>query len=309
MKDMKNTISDLVELLDLENLEINLFRGQSRNLGGKSVYGGQVVAQSLVAAYRTLKQGTNERIAHSLHAYFLRPGDMEAPIVYDVERIRDGLGFSVRRIKAIQHGKTIFTMMASFQVPEVGYQHQMPMPDVPPPEDVIDQSVLRKQWVDELGDSISDRLRQHYLRELPVEFRPIQPQNPFNPEKREPVRQIWFRSHGGLPDDALVQQCALVYATDFNLLGTAFLPHGTSYMQPGMMVTSLDHAVWIYRPARVDEWLLYCMDSPGAIDARGYSRGLVYNRQGELVACVAQESLMRNTNLSAPTPTTLEGFS
>ena len=294
---MNNTISDLVELLDLENLEINLFRGQSRNLGGKSVYGGQVVAQSLVAAYRTMKQGSQERIAHSLHAYFLRPGDMEAPIVYDVERIRDGLGFSVRRIKAIQHGKTIFTMMASFQVPEVGYEHQMPMPDVPPPEEVTDQNTLRRQWVDELGDSISDRLREHYLRELPVEFRPVQPQNPFNPEKREPLRQIWFRSHGGLPDDKLVQQCALVYATDFNLLGTAFLPHGTSYMQPGMMVTSLDHAVWIHRPCRVDEWLLYVMDSPGAINARGSSRGLVYNREGKLVATVAQESLMRNTNL------------
>ena len=293
---MKNTISELVELLDLENLEINLFRGQSRNLGGKSVYGGQVVAQALVAAYRTLKAGPNERIAHSVHAYFLRPGDMEAPIVYDVERIRDGLGFSVRRIKAIQHGKTIFTMMASFQVPENGYEHHQPMPDVPMPEDLIDQRQLREQWLAEMP-ALPEKLRERYLRELPVEFRPVQPQNPFAPEKREPKRQIWFRSHGGLPDNPLVQQCALVYATDFNLLGTAFLPHGTSYMQPGMMVTSLDHAVWMHRPCRVDEWLLYDMDSPVAVGARGYSRGLVYNRNGDLVASVTQESLMRNTQL------------
>lgn len=291
---MSPVLKDFLDLLDLEYIEDNLFRGESRNLGGKSVFGGQVLGQALVAATRTVDEA---RPPNSLHAYFLRPGDMAAPIVYDVERSRDGGSFTWRRIKAIQHGRQIFSMMASFHAPEDGYEHQAAMPDVPRPDDLPDQRTLRQQCVADCPESF----RQQFLRELAIEFRPVDPINPFVPHVTEPVQHIWFRASGSLPDDPMLHHCVLAYASDFNLLSTAMRPHGVTYMVPGMIVASLDHAIWFHRPLRADEWLLYTMDSPGAQGARGLSRGLVFDADGQLVASVAQESLMRSKAFAKPT--------
>lgn len=292
---MSPVLQDFLSLLDIERIEADLFRGQSRNLGGKSVFGGQVLGQSLVAATRTVD---SERIPTSLHAYFLRPGDMAAPIVYDVEHSRDGGSFTWRRIKAIQHGKQIFSMMVQFQVPETGYTHQAPMPDVPGPDGLATQAELREQWKDDCPPA----LRAYFTRELAIEFKPVAPQNPFKPTERPPQQAIWFRAAGALPDDAHLHQCVLAYASDFNLVTTALLPHGRHYTSKGMIVASLDHALWFHRPAKVDDWLLYVMDSPGAQSARGLSRGSIYTRDGTLVASVAQEGLMRDVGHSSKTP-------
>ncbi len=288
---MNQMLQDLVQVLELETLELNLFRGQSRDLGGKSVFGGQVLGQALVAANRTVEAG---RRAHSLHAYFLRPGDMAAPIVYEVERIREGRSFVTRRVKAVQHGVPIFSMMASFQVSENGHEHQTPMPDVPAPETLTSQAELRRQS----ANRCPDKLRKGYLRELAIEFKPVSPMDPFTPTATSPRQQIWFRAAGRLPDDPILHQCVLTYATDFNLLSTAMLPHAISYLQPNVICASIDHVLWFHHDCRVDDWLLYVMDSPGAQGGRGLSRGLIYNREGVLVASVAQESLMRDINLA-----------
>ena len=289
---MSTVLQDFLDLLNLEYLEDNLFRGQSRDLGGRSVFGGQVLGQSLVAATRTVSE---YRPPNSLHAYFLRPGDMEAPIVYDVERSRDGGSFSWRRVKAIQHGQQIFSMMASFHVEEPGLAHQASMPDVPMPEALEDEQSLRKRWLEDCPD----RLRRAFLRESAFEFRPVRPTNPLNPGQGEPAHSVWFRASGTLPDDPMFHRCVLAYASDYNLLMTAMLPHGRSFLQPNMIVASLDHALWFHRPLRADEWLLYHMESPSAQDARGLARGLIFDRQGTLVATVAQEGLMRDTTLKA----------
>lgn len=286
---MNRVLADLIELLDLETIEDNLFRGQSRDLGGKSVFGGQVLGQALVAAARTVSDAE----PHSLHAYFLRPGDMHSPIVYEVDRVRDGRSFSARRVQAIQFGAVIFSMIASFQTPEQGMEHQFPMPDAPPPESLAFQRDLRRQWIAESRVPLSDRVCAALLRELAIEFKPVDPWNPLDPDVREPRQMIWFRAAGTLPDDPMLHRCVLAYASDFNLLSTALLPHGRSWFDPGMVVASLDHALWFHRPLRADDWLLYVMDSPSAQGARGLSRGLIYQRDGTLVASVAQESLMR----------------
>ncbi|MES1944585.1 acyl-CoA thioesterase II [Salinisphaera sp. PC39] len=289
MTRVRNAIlDDLINLLDLEPLEVNLFRGGSRDLGGKSVFGGQVLGQAMVAAARTVEEET----PHSLHAYFLRPGDMEAPIVYEVDRIRDGRSFVARRVQAIQHGRPIFSMLASFHKDEEGLSHQAPMPDVPPPEELTPEHELRRRWLEEAGD-LPDRARKALTRELAIEFRPVEPWNPLAPDKRAPFQNIWFRAGGPLPDKPMLHRCVLAYASDFNLLMTAMLPHGVSFMQKNMIVASLDHALWFHRPVVADEWLLYAMDSPWSQSSRGLSRGLIYNRDGELVASVAQEGLMR----------------
>lgn len=294
---MNRQLADLVALLDLERLEDNLFRGMSRDLGGKSVFGGQVASQALVAASRTMidrdPDPTLRREPHSLHGYFLRAGDMTAPIVYEVDRVRDGKHFSARRVQAIQFGRPIFTMIASFQQPEIGLTHQLPMPEVPPPEALEDQRELRHRWLAQYPNPLPDRLREAFLRELAIEFRPVQPWNPLAPEPGPPCQQIWMRAAGRLPDDALLHRCVIVYASDFNLLSTALRPHAKSYLHPDMTVASIDHVVWFHQDARADDWLLYAMDSPGAQRARGCSRGLIYGRDGRLVASVAQESLMR----------------
>ena len=292
---MNRVLQDLVNLLDLEPLEVNMFRGQSRDLGGKSVYGGQVIGQALVAAARTVDGSA----PHSLHAYFLRPGDMALPIVYEVDRVRDGRSFTARRVQAIQHGAPILSMIASFHKPETGSDdHQLPMPQVPPPESLEFQHVLRRRWADAAPD-LHPRVREALTRELAIEFKSTSPWNPLAPDKRAPQQHIWFRAAGKLPDDPMLHRCVLAYASDFNLLSTALIPHGRSYVQPDMVVASLDHALWFHRDARVDDWLLYAMDAPSAQGARGFSRGLIYDREGRLVASVAQESLMRHVSEKA----------
>ena len=290
---MNPILQDLVSLLDLETLEVNLFRGQSRDLGGKSVFGGQVIGQALVAAGRTVEG----RTPHSLHAYFLRPGNMNLPIVYEVDRVRDGNSFTARRVQAIQNGAPILSMIASFQKPESGLDHQVKMPDVPDPDVLTDNRVLREQWINEFPE-LPERYRRAFLRELAIEFRPVQPWNPLKPDARAPLRHLWFRAEGRLPDidgraNSELHRCVLAYASDFNLLSAALLPHGRSWFSPSMICASIDHALWFHRDARADEWLLYVMDSPSSQDARGFSRGTIFTRDGKLVASVAQESLMR----------------
>ncbi|TXH02946.1 MAG: acyl-CoA thioesterase II [Nevskiaceae bacterium] len=285
---MNRQLQDLIHLLDLETLEYNLFRGPSRDLGGRSVFGGQVIGQALVAASRTVERG----IPHSLHAYFLRPGDMATPIVYEVDRVRDGNSFTTRRVQAIQFGQPILSMMASFQKEEPGLEHQVTMPEVPPPESLATEEALHEQWLAKAG-SVPERVREALTRQLAIEFRRVQPWNPLAPEQREPRQYIWFRAAGRLPDDPMLHQCVLAYASDFNLLSTAMRPHGKSWFDPKMAVASIDHAVWFHRPLRADDWLLYAMDSPTAQSARGLSRGEIFDRQGRLVASIAQENLMR----------------
>lgn len=287
-------LRELVAQLDLETLELNLFRGSSRDLGGRSVFGGQVIGQAIVAATRTIEG----RMPHSLHAYFLLPGDMNAPIVYEVDRIRDGGSFSARRVQAIQHGRPILSMIASFQVPEDGLEHQVAMPDVPAPESLKSTAELIPQWIAEAGE-VHPRILASLKRAEVLEFRPVYPWSPLKPNVTEPRQAIWFRIGQNLPDDPILHRCLLAYASDFNLIGTALRPHGKSWYSPDMVVASLDHALWFHRDLRVDDWLLYSMDSPTSQGARGMTRGQVFDRHGRLVASVAQEGLLRLTDKKA----------
>jgi acyl-CoA thioesterase-2 len=284
---MPNPIVDeLIDLLRLERIEEDLFRGQSRDIGTRNVFGGQVLGQALSAAQQTVDGG---RIVHSLHAYFLRAGDIEAPIVYSVDRSRDGKSFSVRRVVAIQHGQPIFNFAASFQVGEPGAEHQFDMPAVPMPEDLappmqVPAAELAKMPV---------KLQRWLSRKSAFEFRYASRRNEIQPEERPPYQQIWFRLIDRAPDDHALQRSMLAYASDFHLIGTAMLPHGISYLQHNVQVASLDHALWFHRPFRVDDWLLYSCDSPSAQGARGLTRGMIYTRDGRLVASTAQEGLIR----------------
>ncbi|ROH92979.1 acyl-CoA thioesterase II [Stagnimonas aquatica] len=287
-------LRELVAQLDLETLELNLFRGRSRDLGGRSVFGGQVIGQAIVAATRTIEG----RMPHSLHAYFLLPGDMNAPIVYEVDRIRDGGSFSARRVQAIQHGRPILSMIASFQVPEDGLEHQVTMPEVPPPESLRSTAELIPQWIAEAGE-VHPRILASLKRAEVLEFRPVYPWSPLKPNVTEPRQAIWFRIGQNLPDAPILHRCLLAYASDFNLIGTALRPHGKSWYSPDMVVASLDHALWFHRDLRVDDWLLYSMDSPTSQGARGMTRGQVFDRRGRLVASVAQEGLLRLTDKKA----------
>jgi acyl-CoA thioesterase II len=289
------TLHALIRQMDLEQLEVNLFRGQSKDLWGPRVFGGQVVGQALIAAERTIEA----RVPHSLHAYFLLPGDADAPIVYQVERIRDGKSFSARRVQAIQHGRPILSMIASFQVPEDGLEHSAPMPEVPPPEALLPTSTLNARWVAEAGP-LPPGAREALLARSAIEFRPVAPRNPLAPSPAEPRQAVWFRAVDRVPDDPRLHRCLLAYASDYHLVGTALRPHGRSWFQRSMVVASLDHALWFHRDGRVDEWLLYVMDSPSSQKARGLARGLVYDAGGRLIASVAQEGLMREV---APAPT------
>ncbi len=289
---MDAALAMLIAQLDLERLEDNLFRGQSADIGGKSVFGGQVIGQALVAAGRTVD---TTRVPHSLHAYFLLPGDMAAPIVYEVDRIRDGRSFTARRVQAIQHGRPILSMIASFQTSEPGFAHQFPMPQVPSPEELQPFAQLREGWLATAeAQALPERMREAMRRPSPIEFRPVEPRNPLRPAPGEPRQAIWFRTIDRVPDDPMLHRCLLAYASDHNLMPTALVPHGKSWFSPGMMVASLDHALWFHRDGRVDDWLLYSMDSPSAQGARGLARGLIHDRQGRLVASVAQEGLMRD---------------
>jgi acyl-CoA thioesterase-2 len=282
----EQVVSELVALLTLERLEDNLFRGQSRDIGTKYVFGGQVLGQALSAAQQTVEAG---RTVHSVHAYFLRAGDITAPIVFDVDRARDGHSFSVRRVTAIQHGQPILVFAASFQKSEPGVEHQFNMPEVPQPEDVEpthspEPAVMAK---------LPAKMQRWLSRMGPFEMRPIYPRDEVKPPKRPPYQQVWFRLNHQVGDSAELHQALLAYASDFYLLGTSTFPHGISYYQPNVQMASLDHAMWFHRPFRVDDWLLYSLDSPTAHNARGLARGLIYTRDGTLVASVAQEGLIR----------------
>jgi acyl-CoA thioesterase II len=281
-----SVVAELVELLQLERLEDNLFRGQSRDIGTKYVFGGQVLGQALSAAQRTVGE---ERCVHSLHAYFLRAGDIEHPIVYDVDRTRDGKSFSVRRVTAIQHGKPIFVFAASFQEPEPGAEHQISMPEVPRPEDLPEPEPLDPEFLARLPA----KLQRWVTRGGPFEFRHVYPRDEFKPTKRPPYQQVWFRLPERIDDRPALHRSMLAYASDFHLIGTTTFPHGISYYQPNVQMASLDHALWFHRPFRADEWLLYSCDSPTATGSRGMARGLIYDLQGRLVASTAQEGLIR----------------
>ena len=279
-------VSELIELLSLERLEDNLFRGQSRDIGTKYVFGGQVLGQALSAAQATVQGG---RAAHSLHAYFLRAGDIEHPIVYDVDCTRDGSSFSVRRVSAIQHGKVIFFCAASFQGQEAGVEHQLSMPEVPQPEDIEPAPAVPA----EVMATLPPKVQRWLSRRGPFEFRHVYPRDELNPPKRPPFQQVWFRLTEPVGDAPELHHALLAYASDFQLLGTANYPHGISYYQPNVQMASLDHALWFHRPFRADDWLLYSIDSPSAQNARGLARGQIFNRQGQLVASTAQEGLIR----------------
>jgi acyl-CoA thioesterase II len=284
--------NDLIDLLDLEEIEQNHYRATSPNEGWQRVYGGQVLGQALVAASRTVPE---DRQAHSLHGYFLRPGDTTIPILYKVDRIRDGRSFTTRRVVAIQHGRPIFNMSISFQTEEAGFSHQFEMPEAPPPDALMDERELRAQWAAKLPAEH----QESFNRERPIDVRPIDPQDIFHPDQRPPRQMCWMKSRDPLPDDHRLHQCVLAYLSDWSLLDTATLPHGVSFLQNDMQMASLDHAMWFHRPFRADDWLLFVQDSPSASGARGLNRGLIYRRDGALIASAAQEGLMRRISAKA----------
>jgi acyl-CoA thioesterase II len=279
-------VAELTELLRLERLEDNLFRGESRDIGTRYVFGGQVLGQALSAAQQTVDP---IRVVHSMHAYFLRAGDNEKAIIYEVERTRDGGSFSARRVVAVQHGQPIFVCMASFQVGESGAEHQQAIADVPQPEDLAPTRPLSPEAL----EAVPVKLRRWLMRAGPFEFRHVWPRDEINSPRRPPLQHVWFRLGGPIDDDPVLHRSLLAYASDFHLIGTATLPHGISYLHPNVQMASLDHALWFHRPFRVDEWLLYSCDSPTAQGARGLARGNIHARDGRLVASTAQEGLMR----------------
>lgn len=282
---MTTVLQQLIEVLQLTQLEDLRFEGPSEDLGFPNVFGGQVCGQAMMAAYRTIE----DRVAHSMHGYFLRPGDPKAPIQYEVQVLRDGGTFSARRVIARQHDKEIFTLNASFQADESGFSHQIDIPEAKDPDILVSELEMRRRF----KHLIPEKLREQFTRDRPIEIRPVNPLNYSDPDIREPFKQNWFRAVGDLPDDIRLHQCILTYASDFGLLGTSMLPHGVSFAQKGMQVASIDHALWFHRPFRVDEWLLYDMDSPSASGGRGFNRGNIFNQKGELVASVCQEALIR----------------
>jgi acyl-CoA thioesterase-2 len=286
---MNQLLEDLVKVMTLERLELDLFRGESRDIGSPQVFGGQVLGQALTAATATVEN----RMVHSLHAYFLRRGDFNSPIVYEVDRARDGNHFSTRRVVAIQHGAQIFNMSASFQTDEQGPVHQSTMPEVPAPEGLPDLVSHYR----EIMPTLPPGLRRVLEQKRPFEFRPTQPPSFPNPEGATPQRTIWFRAVAPLPDDEALHRCLLAYVSDFHLLDTALMPHGTLTRMKNFVMASIDHAMWFHRSVRVDDWLLYSTDSPSAGGARGFTRGSLFARDGRLVASTSQEGLIR---MSAP---------
>lgn len=283
-------VSELLSLLELEPLEVNIYRGRSRDVGTGRVFGGQVFAQALVAARKTVME---PREAHSVHGYFLREGDVKAPIVFFVDRPRDGGSFTSRRVTAIQHGEAIFHLSASFHVVEPGLEHQFAMPEVPAPETLQNElDIVRAN-----AHTFPESLRGVLTQDRPLDFRPIVPADPLADPGAVPAagarRMIWFRTVAPLPDQPILHQAVLAYASDYGFLPTSLLPSGVSYRDPRLMIASLDHTLWMHRPFRADEWLLYVNDSPSAFGARGFVRGQVFTRDGVLVASVAQEGLVR----------------
>ncbi len=282
---MSEAVSALLQVLDLETLEVNLFRGRSPQTGWQRVFGGQVIGQALVAATRTVENIA----AHSLHAYFVLPGDPKVPIVYEVERTRDGKSFTTRSVKAIQHGRPIFIMMVSFHNNEEGLENQMRMPDVPAPETLPTEEEIRRDILPILPEPV----RRYYERERPFELRPVEFAHYIGKKPTGDRFNVWFKTTAQLPDDPAIHQCALAYASDFTLLDSSLVPLGRTLFDKELMGASLDHALWLHRPFRADEWLLYSQDSPNLHGSRGLSRGLIFRQDGTLVASVTQEGLVR----------------
>jgi acyl-CoA thioesterase-2 len=282
----KSAMHKLVETLDLEKLEENLFRGTSPQIGWQRVFGGQVIAQALVAAHRTVDA---DRFIHSLHAYFMRPGDPSVPIIYQVERIRNGSSFTTRRVVAIQHGEPIFSMSASFQIEEEGYDHQMPAPKVPAPESLLSETQLQEAFLAKAPPMI----RKYWQNKRPIEIKPVSLAHYISNEKLAPNQDVWVRAVGDVPDDRCFQAAILAYLSDMTLLDTSLYAHGTTIFDPSIQVASLDHAMWFHRPCKLDDWLLYSQDSPSASGARGLTRGSIMTRDGVLIASVTQEGLIR----------------
>lgn len=281
----EEALASLLSLLDLEAIENNIFRGVSPKDRWQRVFGGQVLGQALVAASRTVQ----ERECHSLHAYFLRAGDPKRPILYEVDRSRDGLSFSGRRVVAIQNGEPIFTMSASFSRAEEGIEHQSKMPNVPAPESLRSE----REWREALLPELPEAARGWFLRARPIELRPVEPPNRFAKGKHAARQIVWFRANGTLPSTLALQQCVLAYASDMTLLDTSLLPHGYNLFTPDLQLASLDHAIWFHRPFRADEWLLYVQESPSASGSRSFNRGEIFRRDGTLAVSVAQEGLVR----------------
>jgi len=283
---MSGAVDHLLSILDLEPLDLNLFRGRSPQDGWQRVYGGQVIGQALVAAIRTVDPS---RRAHSLHAYFILPGDPKVPIIYDVDRIRDGKSFTTRSVTARQHGHAIFSMLVSFQADEEGLDHQVEMPKVTPPEELPSESEMRKNLLPHMPEPV----RRYFERDRPIEMRPVEFDRYAGKKYPDGRFHLWFRATGRLPDDPAIHQCVLAYASDLTILDASLARHGRTLFEKQFMAASLDHALWIHRPFRADEWLLYAQDSPNLHGSRGFSRGLIFTRDGTLVASVAQEGLVR----------------
>ncbi len=282
---MDMTLTELLTQLQLERLEVNLFRGDSPQENRQRVFGGQVMGQALSAACHTV----DDLICHSFHSYFLRAGDPNTPIIYEVDRARDGRSFASRRVIAVQHGKQIFNMAVSFQTPETGYEHQISMPDAPPPEDLPTETELREA----VADKISAEFKDSFLRKKPFEIRPVDPKDMFRPEKSKPNQMVWMKADAGMPDAVDINQVMLAYISDTTLLDTCLRPHALSYMNPKLQSASLDHAMWFYHPFKADEWMLYVQDSPSSAGGRGMNFGHFFTRDGKLICSAAQEGLIR----------------
>ena len=279
-------VTELLDILDLEVLEHNLYRGRSPKTGWQRVFGGQVIGQALVAAQRTVP---SERQVHSLHGYFMRPGDPSIPIIYEVDRIRDGGSFTTRRVVAIQHGKAIFSMSASFQIAEPGLDFQMPMPDQPDPDSLMSQAELQEKFIDYAPEAV----RKYWQRERPIEMRATSYEHFISDKKLDPEQHVWMKATAMIPDDPALQAAVLAYASDMTLLDTSLYPHGRKIFEPTLQVASLDHAMWFHRPININEWILFAQDSPSSSGARGFNRGSLYDRNGVLVASCVQEGLIR----------------
>ena len=283
---MTTAMDQLLAILDLEKLEHNLYRGRSPQVNWQRVFGGQTIAQALVAAQRTV---TADRHVHSLHVYFMRPGDIRVPIVYEVDRIRDGGSFTTRLVVAIQHGHAIFSLEASFQVDENGLEHQLPMPlDVPPPEELQDQRELLEK-----ASHVPEAIRRFWARERPLELKPVNTRHYESRDKLPPRQNVWIRLTGPVPEDRSLHSVLLAYLSDMTLLDTSTFAHGRGLFDPDIQAASIDHAMWFHRQHALDDWLLYTQDSPSTSGSRGFSRGALFARDGTLIASVAQEGLIR----------------
>lgn len=283
---MSQVLTDLLSLLKLEQIEQGLYRGQSQDLGFKALFGGQVMGQALSAAQETVD---SLRHVHSLHSYFLRPGDAQKPVVYEVENIRDGRSFNTRRVKAIQNGKAIFYLTASFQQVEQGFEHQDQMPSVQGPDELPSFT----DYIFAHQEAIPENVRGKFLAEKPIEIRPVEKYNWVQPEKMPAKCHMWIKANGKLPDDLRIHTYMLAYTSDFHFLPTALFTHGLSHWQPNFQLATIDHAMWFHRPFRMDEWLLYVMDSPTAVGGRGLVKGQIFSQAGELIASTMQEGVMR----------------